>query len=366
MIGFVKSSPNGTDKIFMGPKVRIALIGYGYWGRNLLRNLATHKFCELVGVCDSSSKRVDEAKANYPSVLGFTDVAQMLSECHPEAVVIATPPRGHASVAVAAIQAGCHVLIEKPMATSSEECEQILAAASKAEKKIMIDNTLLFYPPVQTLMDLIGKGELGNLLYYDSVRANLGGFQPQVNVLWDLAPHEFSILDRLMGNREPQEIVAVGNKHFGSRTESVCYLNLKYAGNFNAHLHLNWSAPVKIRRLTIAGDRRMVELDDGILVDKLKIYDKGVKIKNNSVENFEVEYHSGGIVVPAIEQKEALGRVLDEFVSAIHEGRESVSDGLAGARVVRMLEAASTSLKNRGRPEKVASTLSLTEHRKAS
>lgn len=337
----------------MKEKVKIALAGYGYWGNNLLRNLTTHPNCQVVGICEANKAKRVKAATQYPHVPGYETLEALIAETRPEAVVIATPPASHCSLAVTALRSGAHVLIEKPMATSSEECDLILAEAKKADRKVMIDHTFVFYSPVQFLTEMIHKGELGRLLYYDSIRVNLGGFQPQVNVLWDLAPHDLSILDLFTREATPEQVVALGVKHFGSSTENMCYVNLKYNDQFNAHLHLNWAAPVKVRLITLGGDKQMAVFDDNMPTEKIRVYDKSVQLKNTSPADFMINYRIGNMVAPVVLQKEALFEMISEFTSSIVDGRPPKSDGHSGARVVRILEAAARSLANDGRPEKV-------------
>jgi predicted dehydrogenase len=339
----------------MKQRVKIALVGYGYWGNNLLRNLTTHPGCQVVGVCEASQAKLDKAFAQYPHVAGFKSIAELMAKALPEAVVIATPPASHCELAVAALRGGAHVLLEKPMATSSEECDLILAEAKKAGKTVMVDHTFVYYSPVQYLSDLIHKGDLGTLLYYDSVRVNLGGFQPEVNVLWDLAPHDLSILDLFTKEETPEQVIAIGVKHFGSSTENMCYLNLKYKNDFNAHLHLNWAAPVKVRTITLGGDKQMVVFDDNMPTEKVRIYDKSIQLKSSSPADFMINYRVGNMVAPVVLQKEALFEMLTEFVTCVRDGKKPRSDGYSGARVVRILEAAARSLAAGGVPEKIRS-----------
>jgi len=338
----------------MKEKIKIALVGYGYWGNNLLRNMAFHPNCNVVGMSEQNLARRQKAAGLYPHIPTFENYQDMLDKAKPEAVVIATPPANHADIAINAIASGAHVLVEKPLATSSEDCDIILEAARDAGKTVMVDHTFLFYSPITYLADIIRKGELGTLLYYDSVRVNLGGFQPRVNVLWDLAPHDIAILDLFTNNAVPEKVVAIGVKHFGSTTENLCYLNLKYKNDFNAHLNMNWSAPIKSRLITLGGDKQMAVFDDNMPTEKIRIYDKSVHLKNSSPTDFMINYRVGNMVAPVVLQKEALSEMLSEFTGSLFEGRTPLSDGECGARGVRILEAAARSLEHDGRPESVA------------
>ncbi|NQY99299.1 MAG: Gfo/Idh/MocA family oxidoreductase [Bdellovibrionales bacterium] len=330
--------------------VKMGLIGYGYWGKNLLRNMMSSQKIEVVGVIDNDPNHRSLAQHTYPGLKTYNSVEELTQAEELEAMVIATPPASHKHVAVECLEKGLHVLVEKPLALSTEECVEILQTAEKVGKNVMVDHTFVYNSPVIHLQEQINKGELGDLLYYDSVRVNLGGFQPQVNVLWDLAPHDLSIVHFWSGGKMPEMVQATGIKHFGSSTENMCYVNMKYNDSFNAHLHLNWAAPFKSRQVIIAGDKKMAVYDDTQPMEKIKIYDKTVQLDQADDTDFRVNYRVGSMFAPAIKNKEALLAMVEEFAASITEKRQPLTDGIAGAQVVQILEALSKSLANDGRP----------------
>jgi predicted dehydrogenase len=333
--------------------VKMGLIGYGYWGKNLLRNMMSSQKIEVVGVVDSDPEHRSLAQHTYSALKTYNSIEELIKAEDFEAMVIATPPASHKHLAVECLEKGLHVLVEKPLALSTEECVEILQAAEKAGKNVMVDHTFVYNSPVIHLNEQINDNELGSLLYYDSVRVNLGGFQPQVNVLWDLAPHDLSILDFWSGGDMPEMVQATGVKHFGSSTENMCYVNMKYANGFNAHLHLNWAAPFKSRQVIIAGDKKMAVYDDTQPMEKIKIYDKTVQLDQADDTDFRVNYRAGSMFAPAIKQKEALLSMVEEFANSIADNRVPLTDGIAGSKVVQVLEALSKSLYNDGRPEDI-------------
>ena len=330
-------------------KVTVALVGYGYWGKNLLRNMFANPRMSVIGVVEKSAagqQRLAQLRLETPV---FSTMEQLFEAVSPEAVVIATPPDTHCEIAVTALKNGAHVLIEKPMATTTAECDRILDAAVKAKRNVMIDHTFLYHAPVRYLGKNIHEGTYGDLLYYDSVRVNLGGIQ-MTNVLWDLAPHDLSILDAFTKGATPNTVTTVGVKHFGYPVETMCYSTLQYDNNFIAHLHLNWIAPVKGRQITIGGSQKMVVWDDNTPLEKVRIYDRGVKIENVTDNDLKVNYRVGDMVAPAIIDREALSEMLNEFVDSIFEGRKPMSDGEHGRRVVQTLEAMAKSMSSQGTP----------------
>ena len=336
------------------PKLKVALVGYGYWGPNLLRNLVAQSECQTIGVVESSPEARSRCLQVYPHIPVFDDLNKFLIQFQPDAVVIATPPHTHEEIAVKCLQSGAHVLVEKPLALSVEACDMILSEAKRAGRKVMVDHTFAFHPAIQYLSDQIKSGTLGELLYYDSVRVNLGGFQPRTNVLWDLAPHDLSILDLFTGGKMPVSVSASGIKHFKSDMESLCHLNLTYDNDFVAHLHLNWMAPVKIRTVMLGGTRKMAVYDENLPTEKVKIYDKGVSLQHSSTPNdFRVSYRVGDMVAPAISNREALATMVASFVEFVKNRKPTVSDGESGRRVVRILEAAAQSLKEGGATIKI-------------
>lgn len=330
-------------------RTRLALIGFGYWGANLLRNMLLNPRIEVVGLTERSPELRQKCKALYPLVPLFQTLQECLDAQKPEGVVIATQPDSHGMLAVRALRAGAHVLIEKPMATSVKECDEILNEARKANRNVMIDHTFLYHAPVSYLTKQIHAGEYGEMLYFDSVRVNLGGFQ-FTNVVWDLAPHDIAIIDRLLHGQLPTTCSAIGRRHFNAPSESLCYVTLAYNENFIAHLHLNWAAPVKGRQVTIGGTKKMVVYDDNTPVEKVRVYDKSVQLEQLTETDLRVNYRIGDMIAPVIPQREALADMLQEFVSCIQENRPALSDGESGRRVVLVLEALAESMRKNGQP----------------
>lgn len=330
---------------------RVCLVGYGYWGPNLLRNLVQHGGFEVVGVVDSDERARKLCAKCHPSIPLYETAEEMLFACHPGAVLIATPPSTHACLAIQCLKAGTDVLLEKPMALSVAECDSILRAAKSADKKVMIDHTFVYHPAIQYLRKEIDKGTLGELLYYDSVRVNWGGYQPCTNVLWDLAPHDLSILDCLLKAEQPVSVSVMASHHFGKDHADLGYAHLVYPNGFTAHLHLNWVAPVKIRSIILGGTLKMVVYDDILVSEKVRVYDKGLIV--NSVgegQQLRVNYRIGDMLAPALPSQEALAFMLSAFHRYITEGEKPFSDGASGRRMVQVLEVASQSMKEGGAP----------------
>lgn len=334
----------------MKKKIRVGLIGYGYWGPNLLRNIVCQPDAEVIGVIEGNKENRLKCAQLYPQIPTFDSLDDFLSKNTVDAMVIATPPSTHCELAIKALNAGANILVEKPLAMSTEECDKILAVANEKNLHVMVDHTFAFHPAVEYLVNSIDRGDLGDLLYYDSVRVNLGGFQPKTNVLWDLAPHDLSILDLFLKGKVPTEVSAVGIRHFGTNVENLCYLNLKYENDFIAHLNLNWIAPVKIRTITVGGSKKMAIYDDNLPTEKVKVYDKSVTLTSAVEADFRVNYRTGDMTAPAISTREALKGVISHFLECITLGKRPICDGLSGKRVVQILEAASISMAEGGRP----------------
>ncbi len=331
--------------------IRSAVIGCGYWGPNLARNFSETPGSCLVGVADLDPKRLAVMKARYPGIRATTDHREILSDPGVDAVAISTPVRTHFALAMEALQAGKHVLVEKPMTMTSEEGERLVEAAEKADRTLMVDHTFVYTPAVRKLRELLDAGELGEVLYYDSVRINLGLFQHDVNVLWDLAVHDLSIMDFLVG-RAPEAVSATGVSHFPGRPEDVAYLTCFFSGNLIGHCHVNWLSPVKIRRTVIGCSRRMAVYDDLEPSEKVRVYDKGVTLTDDTEGRYRllVSYRTGDAWIPNLPATEALGVEIAHFLDCIRNRRVPLTDGQAGLRLVRMLEAASASLAQRGAP----------------
>lgn len=331
--------------------IKVGIIGYGYWGPNLVRNFAEVEGAAVVACCDLSPKRVAQIQKRYPSILCTQNVDDLLRNPGIDAVVVATPVSTHYPLVRQALEAGKHVLVEKPLADSSARAMDLVERAARAGKVLMVDHTFIYTSAVRKIRQLIDAGELGRIMYFDSVRVNLGLFQNDINVIWDLAPHDLSIMDFLL-RREPEAIAAVGASHTGNHIANMAYLTVTFPDNVLAHFHVNWLAPVKIRLTLIGGTDKMVVYDDLEPTEKVRIYDKGIIVDRSPEQRYQalVGYRHGDVLIPSLDNTEALRRVCEEFVAAIVERRLPLTDGEAGYRVVRLLEAAQASLDAGGRP----------------
>jgi predicted dehydrogenase len=328
-----------------------AVIGLGYWGPNLVRNLAATPDFELMALCDSDPGRLARVGATYPAARRFSDVASLLRERPPELVVIATPVATHHALALAALRAGCHVLVEKPLAATSAEAEEVLRVADAADRRVLVDHTFLFTGAVAEVARQHTSGALGELLYVDSVRIALGLYQPDVDVIWDLAPHDLSILQHVLG-MSPSRIRALGASHNPRGLIDVAYLHLEYPDRLHAHLHLSWLSPVKIRRMVFAGRRQSLVFDDLEPAEKVKLYDHGVSFDVNDAEarrEVLVSYRKGDMRAPAVSGTEALAVEMQHVAQVLRGEAEPLAPGTAGLDVVRTLEAAEESLREEGR-----------------
>ncbi len=340
---------------------RVAVVGAGYWGPNLVRNFKASPEWELVAVCDLDADRA-RAVAGDPRVDVETDVDRLLARDDVDAVAIATPANSHRRLALAALESGRHVLVEKPLATSSAEGVEMVEAARDHGLVLMCDHTYCYTPVVQRIRDIVASGELGDVLFVDSVRINLGLVQPDVDVLWDLAPHDLSILDFVLpGGLVPQGVAAHGADPIGAGRACVGYLTMPLAGGAMAHVHVNWLSPTKIRQMVVGGSRRTLVWDDLNPQQRLSVYDRGVDLDLTSRSDdlsdrraAGISYRLGDMYAPSLPEVEALGSMVREFASAIREKRPSVTDGAGGLRVLRVLEASTTSLHDGGRMVAVA------------
>jgi len=330
-------------------QVSVAVVGCGYWGPNLMRNFAGHPRSQLSWLIDVDPARLHPWAARYPLARTTTDLAEALADPQLHAAVIATPVSTHFPLARQCLSAGKHVLVEKPMSQSPAECRQLIRLAKQKHLTLMVDHTFLYTGAVRKIKQLIEDGELGKIYYFDSVRVNLGLFQHDVNVIWDLAPHDLSIMDYVLRKR-PTHVAAHGACHVpGSHIENIAYLALKFADDTIAHFHVNWLAPAKIRRIIIGGSKKMLVYDELSPDEKIKIYDKGLVIKDaNDSHRWLAEYRIGDLYVPNVDTTEALAREINHFVDCILRRQRPESDGEAGLRVVRILTAAQTSLARNG------------------
>jgi predicted dehydrogenase len=329
--------------------IRVGVIGYGYWGPVVARNFHSANGCELAAICDKSASALGRARKAFPGVHMTSDIAEVTSASSIDAVAVITPVWTHFEFAKAALENGKHVFVEKPFTSTSAQAEELIELAARKGLQIMVDHTFLFTGAVKKIRQLIDEGVLGRLYYYDSTRVNLGLFQHDVNVIWDLAPHDLSIMDHLMG-AEPETVIATGQSHLNG-LEDLAYITVYFKDRMIAHINVNWLSPVKVRTTLIGGEKKMVVWNDLEADEKVKIYDKGVDITNGqSVYDLLVSYRSGDMWAPKVEQIEALRSEADYFVECITKNETPFNDGLAGLRVVRLLEAAGCSLKQRGKP----------------
>jgi predicted dehydrogenase len=329
--------------------MKIGIIGYGYWGPNLVRNFSGIGSCTIKKVADQRKERLDVLAKSYPGIEGVMTADDIIADPEIDAVVIATPVFTHYEIARKALDEGKHVLIEKPMTSTSEQALGLIELAAKKQKVLMVDHTFLYTGAVQKIKELIDSGELGNINYFDSSRINLGLFQPDINVLWDLAPHDISILSFLY-KESPYSVHATGTCHTGNGIENIAYLTVNYESGFIAHFNCSWSSPVKIRLLLIGGDKKMIVFNDLEPTEKIKVYDTGYKHTTDEEQyRIRVDYRSGDIYIPKINMKEALSGMAADFVSAIINKTTPVSDFNSGLEVIRILEASQVSIKNNGK-----------------
>lgn len=328
--------------------VGVGVIGYGYWGPNIVRNLLTLAGAKVVGICDKNPAALRRAESINHGTRLLTDPQELVSSPDIDAIAVISPVWTHYALAKAALENGKHVFVEKPFTRTVAEAEELIEIALKKNLKIMVDHTFLFTGAVRKIRELIDHGTLGTLYYYDSMRVNLGLFQHDVNVVWDLAPHDLSILDHLI-RKNPEAIIATGEQHLNG-FEDVAFITIYFPGNVIAHVNVNWLSPVKVRTTLIGGEKRMLVWNDLEADEKIKVYDKGVEMSNHEgVYNLLVSYRSGDMWAPKLEQCEALRSELSYFINSIESDETPFNDGEAGLRVVRMLEAAETSLKGKGK-----------------
>ncbi|MBL9199390.1 MAG: Gfo/Idh/MocA family oxidoreductase [Opitutaceae bacterium] len=334
----------------------VAVIGCGYWGPNLLRNFHESRDTKLVGVADLNPDRLAWARGLYPHITATSSADELISDPRVDAVAIATPVNTHYELAMRAVRAGKHVLVEKPLCHRSDLARELIEEADKRKVTLMVDHTFIYTPAVRKIKQLIKDGDLGQIYYYDSARINLGLVQSDVNVLWDLAVHDLSIIQFLF-NETPQAVSATGMRHISGRPETIAYLTLHYGSGLIAHCHVNWLSPVKVRRTLIGGTRKMVVYDDVEPSEKLRIYDTGVKVgphgdarEGHPDYRLRIDYRKGDISIPHLEGKEALKLEVEHFVESIRSGKPPLSGGQEGLQLIRTLEAASQSLFLKGQP----------------
>jgi predicted dehydrogenase len=335
--------------------IRVGVIGYGYWGPHVARNFHDLDDCELAVVSDQRPAALRRAKQAYPDVQVTLDAAEAITSPQVDAVAVVTPVWTHFELAKAALENGKHVFVEKPFTATATQAKELIDLADRKHLQIMVDHTFLFTGAVKKIRQLIADGTLGDLYYYDSTRVNLGLFQHDVNVIWDLAPHDLSIVDNLI-KQKPEAVIATGQVHLNG-FEDLAYITIYFADRMIAHINVNWLSPVKVRTTLIGGQKKMLVWNDLDVDEKIKVYDKGVNMTNGgsgqSIYDLLVSYRSGDMWSPKIDQAEALTTEAKYFAECISKNQRPFNDGVAGLRVVRMLEAVDKSLKERGRPVEI-------------
>ena len=339
----------------MSKVLSIGVVGLGYWGPNLARNFSQMDGCRLGGLCDSDDERLKKIRVSHPDVQGFADFATMLEDSFLDAVAVATPVRQHFPLAKAALLAGKHVLVEKPFASSSAECVELIELAARRGLTLMVGHTFLYSAPIRMIREIITSGELGEIRYINTQRLNLGLFQKDINVVWDLAPHDLSIILHLLG-RIPVSVNCQGNAHVTPGIEDVANLSLNFPNGEFATIQSSWLEPRKVRQMTVVGTRKMVIYDDIEPLEKIRICDSRVERPPHydNFGEFQYAYHYGDSFIPRIEQSEPLRRMCEHFLDSVSSGTAPLTCGERGLEVVRILEASSASLKANGGPVSVA------------
>lgn len=331
--------------------INVAVIGYGYWGPNLVRNFIENSSTDVSYVCDLDESRLEVFKSKNLPIRTTSNYNNVLKDNNVQMIAISTPVSTHYNLAANALKAGKHVFIEKPMTSNVSQAERLLNLAEKQNLMLFVDHTFIYTEAVKTIKKIISSGEIGDIYYFDSVRVNLGLFQHDVNVIWDLVPHDFAIMDYLIPDK-PVLVSAIGASRVSGKIEDIAYVTIKFQSGVIAHFHVNWISPVKIRKIIIGGNKKMIVFDDLIPDEKIKVYDKGVTLMDSSKDELYknlIEYRIGDMYSPRIESNEALKVEISHLVECIKQNKKPVTDGKAGLRVVKLLEAAQKSLKKSGK-----------------
>ena len=329
--------------------MNVGIVGFGYWGKNLVRNFYQLGDCELKVVCELDTSKHEVFKKQYPGVEITDDFDSVIARQEIDALVIATPVNTHYPLARAALKAGKHVLVEKPLASSFDHAHELVELARSQNRVLMVDHTFIYTSAVRLIKKVVSRGDLGQINYVDSTRVNLGLFQHDVNVLWDLAPHDISICTYLIEKR-PVSVQATGVSHLNNNIENIAYLTLKYENNMIAHFSCSWVSPLKIRQMLIGGDKKMILYDDNEPTEKIKIYDTGYEAKTDQDRtNLMIDYRTGDIHVPKVDRTEALSLMAQDFIHSIKSGKEPDSDAQLGLHVVEVLDAAQQSIEQNGK-----------------
>jgi predicted dehydrogenase len=334
--------------------VGIGVVGYGYWGPNLVRNFANSECSRVVTVSDLDPTRLAVSKRLHSEIATTSDFRDLLRDPKIDAVAIATPVHTHYELALAALRAGKHVFVEKPLAPTSDQVRRLIDEADRRNLVLMVDHTFLYTPAVQKIRELMHEGALGEIYYYDSIRSSLGLFQNDVNVIWDLAVHDMSIIQYIL-NEKPVAVSATGSCHVTGAPENMAHITLFFQSSCVAHVSVNWLSPIKVRQTFIGGSRKMIVYDDVEPTEKIKIYDKGITLNGSpeKAHQLRIGYRAGDMWAPHLAAKEALQTEVEHFIDCLRNGTPPISSGLSGLRVVEILEAASRSIKEQGRPVKL-------------
>jgi predicted dehydrogenase len=329
--------------------INFAVVGYGYWGPNVARNIGESEGARVAACCDLDAKRLARATLRHPGVKVTGDYGAILASRDIGAVAIATPVHTHFDLARRALEAGKHVLVEKPMTMRVDEAEELVALTKRQGLVLMVDHVFIYNPAVVKMKEIVDSGKLGKLMFIDSVRINLGLFQHDVNVVWDLAVHDLSIVDFLVG-KLPRSLSAFGTTHTNNDVEDVAYLNLDFGNGLIANFHVNWLSPVKVRHMIIGGSDQSLIYNDVDVSERVKVYNRGISLPNDQKhrEHLQVSYRSGDVWSPNISSEEALSRMVAHFLTCIREQKTPLTDGQAGLRVIRILDAAQRSIKAQG------------------
>lgn len=333
--------------------IKVGVVGYGYWGPNLVRNFMAQDCSEVAVVSDLDAGRLARVSALYPTVRTTRNVKNLVNDPAIDAVIVATPVRTHFDIAMAALKAGKHVLVEKPIASTADQARQLIDEAARRELVLMVDHTFVYTGAVRKMHDLVRQPDFGQLHYYDSTRVNLGLFQYDVNVLWDLAVHDLSIMSYVLG-ADPLAVSATGQARAKGQPEYAAFLTL-YFNDMIAHINVNWLSPVKVRRTLVGGSGKMIVYDDLEAIEKIKLYDKGVTVTENpeDIHKMLISYRTGDMWSPKLDESEALTLEARHFVGCIERGQKPITSGEQGLELVRILEAADKSLRQRGAPQEL-------------
>lgn len=331
--------------------ISIGIVGYGYWGPNLVRNFSEASGSRVVAVCDLREENLAAVAKRYPAIRTTTDFGDLLRDTTIDAIAVATPVRSHFELALAALKAGKHVLVEKPMTQTADQARRLIDAAEQHRRILMVDHTFVYTSAVRKIRELVSSGELGKIYYYDALRVNLGLFQSDVNVIWDLAVHDFSILEYVLDDH-PVAVSANGISPLPQSPESVAYISLFFGNGTIAHINVNWLAPVKVRQTLIGGSRKMIVVDELAPSEKVKVYDKGVTVLDDpeKIYQLRIGYRAGDMWAPQLSSREALLVEAEHFIDCIEGNQTPITGGAMGLHVVELLEAASRSLKLSGQP----------------